>query len=85
MMKQPFLTVKAAAVSPQGPIGGDDAVAGNDDGNGVAPIRRADGSRCSLTPNPACKLRVAYGLSVTNRSQSLPDLILEGRASHPQQ
>ena len=57
MLEQPFLAVEPAAVSPQRSIGGDDAMAGNHDGNGVPPICRSDRSRRPRPANPAGQAR----------------------------
>ncbi len=82
MLEQPFLTVEPAAVSTEGSIGGDDAVAGNHDGNGVPPVRGPDRPRRPRAADPPGELRVAHGLAERNRPQALPDQVLKRRAGH---
>ena len=77
MREQPFLAVESAAVARERAVGADDAMARDDDSDGVPTVGGPDGARAPGRPMRRGKLGIADGRSVGNRQQSLPDLISE--------
>jgi len=84
MLQQPALAIEPSTVSPEGAIGGDDAVAGNHDRNRVAAIGGADRARGPRPPDPAGELGIATGRAKGYALQFLPHQALKGCAFHPQ-
>jgi hypothetical protein len=71
--EQFFLNGKASSKTGQVTIAADDAMAWNDDGDGVGPVRKADrAGSLGLSDTPG-KLAVAYGFAVRNLLQVPPD------------
>jgi hypothetical protein len=76
-----FFALQARAESSKPAIGADDAVAWNNDGDGVAPISSAHGSEGLGLAAARGELGVAYGRAKGNISKSCPYRKIKGRAS----
>ena len=74
MFEQPLLEVETAAVSPESSVGGDDAVARDDDRDRVAAVGGADRTRRPGPADAPGELGVAPRRSQRNLAQSLPYL-----------
>ena len=61
--EEPLLAVHSAAVAGEGTVGADDAMAGNDDGDGVAAVCAADGAAGGGIADAAGLLGIAAGLA----------------------
>src|SRR4051794_11674503 len=83
-IEQGALAFQAASVAGERPVGADDAVAGDDDGDRVAAIGGADRARGPGALDALGELAVADRLAVGDRAQRLPDLLLERRAGERQ-
>src|SRR5262245_46795792 len=79
--KQEFLALDAAAVAGQLAVRPDHAVAGNDDRDRVAAIRRADSARGFRIADPPRQLAITDRRAVGNLSQFGPDTLLKRRAA----
>src|SRR5262245_63535246 len=74
MGEQPPFPVEAAAVSRELSVGSDDAMAGDDDGDGVGAVGRADGSHRCRFANALRQLAVGDGRSGWDSALGLPHL-----------
>jgi len=75
-----FLDRQAAAVAGEFAVAADDAMAGDDDGDGIGSIGEADGARGFGIADAAGEFAVGDGLAVGNVAEQLPDFLLKGRA-----
>src|SRR4051794_29659271 len=71
-LKQLFFYVEAATVPAQFVIAGDNAVAGDDDGDGIVMIRHANGSKSARVADGTRLVPVGARLAVRNREQGIP-------------
>ena len=76
-VQQLLLDREAAAEARQRTIRADDAMAGNDDGNGIAAIREAHRARGFRVAEIRGQPAVRRGLAVGNVQQAFPDPALE--------
>ena len=76
-VQQLLLDREAAAETRQRTIRADDAMAGNDDGNGIADIRQAHRARGFRVAEIRGQPAVRRGLAVGNVQQAFPDPALE--------
>src|SRR5690242_2127057 len=80
MCEQPALALDAAAIAGQCPVRSDDAVAGDDDADGVVPIGVAYGAdRCGAS-DPLGERAIGDGLAAGDLAQRPPHAFLERRA-----
>src|SRR5579863_3186055 len=79
-VEQETLELEAAAVAGERAVGADDAVAGDDHGDRVAPVGAADGAACRGASDRLGDLGVGPGLAVGDGDQGLPDAALESGA-----
>src|SRR6185436_11130122 len=77
-VEQRLLALQAAAVAGERPVRPDHAVAGHDDGQGVAADRRRDAADDVGPPDGARDLAVRGGLAVRDVEQGAPDGEVEG-------
>ncbi len=78
--EEPAFAFDAATVSGEGSVGADDAVAGNDDGDGVCSVSGADGADGSGAADFFGEFAVRGCGAAGNCAQGAPDLLLEGGA-----
>ena len=79
-LQQGSLAVEAAGVAGERAIGSNNAVAGNDEGDGIASHGAAYGLRRAAT-DAASQFAVGHRLSVGDSKQGLPNTLLEWCAS----
>src|SRR5579859_965587 len=82
MREQPFFALQAAAEARQRAVGTDDAMTGNDDGNGIASIREADGARAVGIANALGELTIAPGFAEGYFCELAPHPLLKFAALH---
>lgn len=92
--EQPLLTVEAAGISVERPVGGNHAMARHDNRNGIAGdhsphrTRRHNGSLVSRHTMPSCNtlgdLTIRSDLATRDRKQLKPNLALKRRTNHMQ-
>lgn len=75
--------VQAAAKAAEPAVGGENAVAGDEDGDGVGPAGAADGADGPGPANGGCDLAVAFGQAGGDFQQFAPDGLLEGGGAGP--
>ena len=80
MGEQPALARDAAAIARQCPVRSDDAMAGDDDADGIVAIRVAHRTDGGGPPDPLRQRPIGDGLSAGDLAQRPPDAFLEGRA-----
>ena len=71
-VKQLALDVESAAIATQRSSGGDDAMAGNNDGDRIPIVGHADGAEGPRVPDDASDISIAARLAVRDRAQRLP-------------
>lgn len=80
VFEEPFFAVEAAPVAAQRAGGLDHAVAGDDDGDAVRAVGRADGALGAGARDAVGEFAVAGGPPERDGEQGGPDLLLEGRS-----
>src|SRR5215469_8185400 len=75
-----LLDREASAVSGEFAAAADDAVAGDDDRDGIGAVGQAYGTRCVGVADASGKFPVGDGFSVRDAAETLPDGLLERRA-----
>jgi hypothetical protein len=80
VVEEPALAFDAAAVAGEGSVGSDDAMTGDDDGDGIGAVGEADRANRRGPADGGGEFAVGSGCTAGNVAQSLPDLALEGRA-----
>lgn len=80
MLEEPGFAVESAAISGEGTIGADDAVAGDHDSDGIGTVGEADCSYRSGLADFSCELQVGNCGAAGDGSQGAPDFALEGSA-----
>src|SRR5690606_7556337 len=79
--QQTDLAAEPPAVAVQGAIARQNAVAGNDDADGIAAHSRADcAAMAGAQARPFGQFAIGQSLAAGNFQQRLPDLALKGRA-----
>ena len=78
--KQFFFDRQASTVSGELTVTADDAVAGNDDGDGIRSVGQADGAGGFGIAGAAGEFAVGDGFAVRDVAEQLPDFELECRA-----
>ena len=76
-MKQLLLAGEAVGIAAEGGVGGDDAVAGDEEGDGIAGKSLADGPGGTAMKEPG-EVAVGAGLAVRDGEKRLPDAALKG-------
>lgn len=79
MLQQPALALDAAAIAGQRAAAADEAVAGDDEADGVEGIGEADGAGRVRPVEQRRDLAVAAGLARRYRAQRFPALLLKSR------
>src|SRR5260370_12026643 len=79
-----FLRGETAAKSCKAAVAADDAVAWNNDGNGIAPVRQSHRANSFGIADALGELRVENRFSIGNRAQGIPHAKLKGRSFHRQ-
>src|SRR5919112_1119644 len=80
VLEQAFFEVKPAVEAAERAVGGDDPVAGHDDGKDVAGVGAADGPRRAGTPEGIGDLAIGPGLAERYARELRPHLLLPLRA-----
>src|SRR5690349_9482295 len=80
VIEQPPLALEAARVTRETSVGADDAVAGDDDRDGIFVVGHTDGARRARPPDPRRELAVRGGGPDGDRAESAPHELLEGRS-----
>src|SRR5712692_6645055 len=75
-----FLDGQPAAVSGELAVRSNDAMAGNDDRNGIGTVCQAHGARGVRVADASGQLAVGDGLAVGDLAKLLPDSLLKGGA-----
>ncbi len=78
--EQRLLAIEPAAVTGQRPVRSDHAMAGNEDRDRIAAVRRADGTHRGRPAHASRDLRIADRLAIGNSAERVPDARLEWRA-----
>jgi hypothetical protein len=81
MPQQPFLAFEATAITRHRSISTDDTVAGNNNGNGVAAIGRADGAGEIDIPKRAGNVAIGLGHPAGDFTKLGPNLLFESGAA----
>lgn len=80
VLKEPALAMQASSVASKRAIGADDAMAGDDDADGVGAIGQAHGADGGGLADPAGQLGVADGGAARNTAEDAPDRFLKRSA-----
>ena len=80
MVEEPAFAFDAAAVAGERAICSDDAVAGEDDGDGIGSIGGADGADGGWMADPFGELAVGGGCAAGDGAEGLPDFSLKRSA-----
>ena len=78
--EEPTLEVETTGETAEGAVGADDAMAGDDDGDGVLSVGLSGGAKSSGAADFLGEPAIAAGLAVRDGEQALPDGLLEVRA-----
>lgn len=80
MFEQRFFDVESAAVSGQRFVTADDAMARNDERDGILPVGGTHSAGGFRVPDPCGEFAIADGFAVGNAQQFIPDKALESSA-----
>src|SRR5690242_5786154 len=83
MLEQPTLAFEPAAIAGEAAVGADDPVAGYDDRDRIAAVRKPDGAARLRHPEPGSECAVGHRLSSRNGAQRRPYGLLERGAAGP--
>ena len=78
VFEEPALAVKAATVAGERTVGADDAMAGDDDADGIRAVRETDRPDCFWAADTPCEFAVGDGGAEGDLPERLPYLTLEG-------